>query len=162
MNFMEVNMKKRIIVTVLTLALGVFVGGNSKASSYPEHLNGDSNYILTYGHMNYGSYINKNSVKVFNQTEKGIIFSVNTVSGLVLDKDFSWIFPAQNIKHSQMQFLRNYNDPWNVVYMYNSTTQNWEEADLSNTYGYNQNLLGAFGESWKILTGSNYPNLKRQ
>ena len=155
-------MKKSRLVTILTLAFGIVVGGgSSEAYSYPKNLNGDTNYILTYGHMSYGSYIDKNSVKVLKQTDEGILFSVNTVSGLVLAKDFSWIVPAQNVRRSQMQFLRIYDDPWNVIYTYNSSNQKWIQADLSNTYGYNQNLLGVFGESWKILTGSSYPYLKR-
>lgn len=155
-------MKKRFMTIMLTLVFGIVLGGgNSEAYSYPTNLNGDPNYILTYGHMNYGSYIDKRSVKVIKQTEEGILFSVDTISGLVLAKDFSWIVPAQNVRHGQMQFLRIYDDPWNVVYTYNSSTQKWMQADLSNTYGYNQNLLGVFGEAWKILTGSSYPYLKR-
>ena len=160
--FREDNMKKRFMTIMLTLAFGIVLGGgNSEAYSYPTNLNGDSNYILTYGHMSYGSYIDRRSVKVIKQTEEGILFSVNTVSGLVLAKDFSWIVPAQNVRRGQMQFLRIYDDSWNVIYTYNSSTQKWVQADLSNTYGYNQNLLGVFGESWKILTGSSYPYLKR-
>lgn len=133
----------------------------SHAYMYPEHLNGDSNYVLTYGHMNYGTYIEKSSVQVVAEDLESVVFSVNTVSGLVLERDDTWIFPARDIDRNSLQIMRRYKDAWNVIYSYDKTNGTWIKQDLSDTSGANQWFLGIVAESWIVLTGSAYPHLQR-
>ena len=154
---------KKIGLLGAVLGLIIFFGcvNSVFAYAYPRYLNGDPNYILTYGYMNYGTYLIKSSVKVMSESSNGIIYTVDTVSGLVLARNDDWIVPAKNIRYSSMDIMRIYSDPWNVVYTYDPQNQIWVERDLSNTFGYNQGFLGIIAESWKILTGSPYPNLIR-
>lgn len=157
------RMKKIALLGAIALVLLFFFGGlrNTFAYVYPKHLNGDPNYILTYGHMNYGTYLDKSFVKVISESPDRIVYSVKTVSGLVLDDGDEWIVPAQDMKPGSMVIMRIYDDPWNVVYTYDQEDQTWKEQDLNNTFGYNQGFLGIVAESWRVLTGGPYPNLVR-
>ena len=42
-------------------------------ADYPQNLNGDSNYILCDGHQGYGTYLAKNTLKVLDYSDKGMI-----------------------------------------------------------------------------------------
>ena len=151
---------KTLLVMVFVMALCFFCGANrSEAYAYPQYLNGDNNYILVYGHMNYGIYLDKSSVKVASQNENGIMFTVDTVSGHVLRNDDSWIIPATDLKRVTLIFTRLYADSWETIYIWNSRDKVWRVGDLSNTYGYNLSMRGTFIKAWWVLTGTAYPNV---
>lgn len=102
------------LTTFLALWIFSFVGFSVQAASgytYPPHLNGDPNYTLAYGHMGVGTYVDTKAVKVLDQSNKGVVFAVRTVSGLVLDRNNDWVVPAKDTKEFIQVFIRVYDGP---------------------------------------------------
>ncbi len=48
-------------------------------AEYPQLLNGDRNVILCGGHMGYGVYLFRDSIKVVSYSDNGIILEFDTV-----------------------------------------------------------------------------------
>ena len=158
-------MKRFFLSLTAFLALWIFsfVGFSVQAASgytYPPHLNGDPNYTLAYGHMGVGTYVDTKAVKVLDQSNKGVVFAVRTVSGLVLDRNNDWVVPAKDTKEFIQVFIRVYDDPWNIAYLYDYSKSNYKAVDLSSPYGYMQSAIGGFSIGWHTMTGTYYPNLR--
>lgn len=138
---------KKILIFIMAIIAFVWGGGVvniSHAYAYPQNLNGDPNYVIAYGHMGTGEYINRNSVKVIAKNADGIVFSVDTIMAQVLEQNGAWITPVTDVEKNTVVYKRIYNDPWMVVYQYNSRSKSWKARDLSITAGYNQWFLGIF------------------
>lgn len=70
---------------IITAVVGVFLmmlasAALASESAYPDHLNGNPNYIFCDGHMGYGSYIDRSSLNVQQYKPPIYIIAVNVVT----------------------------------------------------------------------------------
>lgn len=92
-------------------------------SAYPDHLNGNPNYILCDGHMGYGSYIDRSSLNVQQYKPPIYIIAVNIVTVPDADMGKTKISDVQtyyflykyDVREMYVPSREDSNDDWSLV-----------------------------------------------
>lgn len=78
---------KKLFMAALFMLIFSLAGLCSAGNLYPDHLNGDANYILCDGHMGVGWYLQRDSVKKEENIEGNSVISFNLLTVYDAGKD---------------------------------------------------------------------------
>lgn len=71
---------------------------SSRFTGYPQHLRGNSDYILVYGQMGYAFYLLKSSVMIERCSDKEVVLSATEVGVSRADEGYTEIYSRHTIK----------------------------------------------------------------
>lgn len=130
-----------------------FINHVQADNTYPDYLNGDSNYPIVYGHMGIGFYLDKSSIVVKENNKKNgnVIFAENIMS-VDIDKnnEITNIYTVWYKEPSQRNVF-------NIAYISNDGV-NWHEFHIDDTHGYNMTTRNSFLLSWKSIFYYDWPS----
>ena len=112
-------MKKKILSVALMFGLLLLMPPNASAD-YPEHLNGDPDYVLTFGRQGVGYYVQKSSLSVEQYSPPIYILSVKVYH--VNNADRGNTLPGQPT-------IRRFRYKWNEREMYLDAGKDWNYLD---------------------------------
>lgn len=132
---------------VAALVFGLAVVNVSTVQAYDKHLNGDTNYVLVYGHQGVSWYLDKNSVVVKKNDREANAFACIIVSvdpdGKITGSKTHWYYePCQR-------------DNYNEAYHSNDGKE-WKPFNVKDTAGYMQVVVNGFMTRWKAAFGSGW------
>lgn len=147
-------MKKLIIsfISVFMLMISTAV-----ASPYPDHLNGDPNYILCDGHMGVAWYVDRSSLNVQKYAPPQYIIAVNVVTVPDADKGGTAISQVKTYRFFynsdlvRMYVDRNLNDDWSYIDPNGSWAQTgiiMPTGEIAFALAYNYKFYGNFGDEF--------------
>lgn len=147
-------MKKLIVFVVAVFMMMV---STAMALPYPEHLNGDSNYILCDGHMGSAWYVDRSSLNVQKYAPPQYIIAVNVVTVNDADKGNTAISKVKtyrffyNSDFVRMYIDRNLNDNWSYI----NPDGSWAETgivmptgEIAFALAYGYKFYGTFGDEF--------------
>jgi len=116
-----------------------FINYKAKREPYPQHLDDNLQYVLVYGHMGYGFYMDLSTLQVIDEHNWNVkVISVN------IDKN------GQRGDTFLMKFFIKY-EPFTL-----NNDGEWVPVDVDNTTGSNMLTRNAFLTSYYYAFGKNY------
>lgn len=147
-------MKKLIISFMAVFMLMI---STAFASPYPDHLNGDPNYILCDGHMGVAWYVDRSSLNVQKYAPPQYIIAVNVVTVPDADKGSMAISQVKTYRFFynsdlvRMYLDRNLNDDWSYIAPNGSWAQTgivMPTGEIAFALAYNYKFYGNFGDEF--------------
>ena len=147
-------MKKLIISFISVFMLMI---STAFASPYPDHLNGDPNYILCDGHMGVAWYVDRSSLNVQKYAPPQYIIAVNVVTIPDADKGSTAISQVKTYRFFynsdlvRMYLDRNLNDDWSYIDPNGSWAQTgiiMPTGEIAFALAYNYKFYGNFGDEF--------------
>jgi hypothetical protein len=98
------------------------------SANYPDHLNGDRNYIMVDGHMGTAWYVDRSSLNVQKYAPPEYIIAVNVVSARSVIDDEQDFYSGGQGKITGVKTHRFYYN-WNTKRMYYDNNGKWVYLD---------------------------------
>ena len=127
------------------------------ASPYPDHLNGDPNYILCDGHMGVAWYVDRSSLNVQKYAPPQYIIAVNVVTVPDADKGSTAISQVKTYRFFynsdlvRMYVDRNLNDNWSYLDPNGSWAQTgiiMPTGEIAFALAYNYKFYGKYDDAF--------------
>ena len=154
-------MKKLLFALAITVLLS-----SSSAYAYDRYLDGNPNWRIIYGHMDYASYMDMSSATYKYIENKGLIIVVNIIGGVNKNRSdrqshyTRWIYIPMNPKATGYSSA-NFNGqeltipPYiskNVAYIGGKTLDEWRPIRLDDNHGYNMSAKRTIELAFKAAT----------
>lgn len=134
-------------VMVLTLVSGIGITSNSSVTyAYDRYLNGDTNYVLLYGHQGVSYYLDLSSVVAKQQDSVAHAFAQNVVTvadGNITDTKTYWYYQARNSDDDFEAFVSNDGKNWRRF-----KVNDFTGAMAVVVTGFRYGFAEAFGYGW--------------
>jgi hypothetical protein len=132
---------------LVAVVVGFAVSNTSQAQAYDQYFNGDTNYVLIYGHQGNSWYLDKSSVVVKESSKKAnafacVVISVDVNGNVSGDKTYWYYQPCQR-------------DNFNEAF-YSNDGKTWKSFNVNDSAGYMQVVIGGFKTGWKVAFGSGW------
>ena len=146
---------KKLVISFM--AVFMMMMSTTFASPYPDHLNGDPNYILCDGHMGVAWYVDRSSLNVQKYAPPQYIIAVNVVTVPDADKGSTAISQVKTYRFFynsdlvRMYLDRNLNDDWSYIDPNGSWAQTgiiMPTGEIAFALAYNYKFYGNFGDEF--------------
>ena len=146
-------MKKFFALFVLVLL--IIFQPNAQAS-YPDHLNGDPDYVCTDGHMGAGWYMKKSSLNVESYSPPIYVISVSVYTVNDADRGNTNYTKVETFRFrydwdSRSMYVQTRDKDWNYSWRYLDPNGSWAKTGISMPTGemafyvaYRQKFYGQF------------------
>jgi hypothetical protein len=132
---------------VFAFVIALAVVDMPQAQAYDTYLNGDTNYVLVYGHQGVSWYLDKSSVVIKQSDRQANAFACNIV---IVDTNGN-ISGTKTYWYDEPCQRDNYNE---ACYSVNGT--DWKVFNVNDTAGYMQVVVNGFKTGWKAAFGSGW------
>jgi hypothetical protein len=141
---------RRILASFLmlfALIVGLAVVNMPQVQAYEQYLNGDTNYVIVYGHQGMSWYLDKSSVVVKESDQKANSFACNIVvvdvnGNITATKTYWYYEPCQR-------------DNFNEAYCSNDG-KSWNAFNVNDYAGSAQVVVNGFKTGWRAAFGSGW------
>ena len=135
-----------VMVLTLVSGVGIITNNSSVTYAYDRYLNGDTNYVLLYGHQGVSHYLDLSSVVAKKQDSVAHAFAQNVVTvvdGAITDTETYWYYQARNSDDDFEAFVSNDGKNWRRF-----KVNDFTGAMAVVVTGFRYGFAEAFGYGW--------------